>query len=190
MKIIGYSTAATLVASAAFSQQFYVGGAISSTELELYDIGDTDTFSKDFSDISVFAGGRYYPLPSSLSGFFIGGEVQFSRTRNFPTFEASLSDDIFSGDFTTRQAELHLGYTFDRFSIFGFVGRAKNEITTIAPLESEIGVYDIHGFGVEFDISDRFTARLEHELSSFIVDACENYDADIGRTSIGLVYKF
>lgn len=171
----------TAFAFPAIAQDFYAGATLSYGEIEL------DLFidqSNNTRALDVFGGARF----DIGSNVYVGVELQGTFSDGY------IVEYNNNGSSTqTFQGEVHLGYTMDWGSIYGFAGVGNTDFSGLGnsgvTMDSSIS---LGGVGAEVPVTESLAFRVEVELSNMTVtdNCCGVYDVTTKELSVGAVYNF
>ena len=187
------ATAVALILTAApiYADEFYVGGSISSSTLDSSIRNGRSIDKVNTNAAALFAGYRKSFNSEGATGFYAGLELQLNKSNGFykvPDDDGDREYENFGDTETNLQGELHLGYKFNKFRIYGFIGAGNIDIGGDWVRDSNIS--NIKGIGVEYNVNKKLAVRAEAALSEIQIDACSDYDVDKKDISVGLLYKF
>lgn len=188
-----------LTSTPTYAQQFYAGGSILQTSLDSYSQscnwnGSACDYSwVDYNDASdtgfaVFAGVRYNFTQDTPGGFYAGLEAQLTRTKGIDDAVGGYGD--LENNMNYAQLEIHAGYEFQKFRVYGFMGKTNFSTKPTASWISPDDLSTVKGVGVEFDVTEKLAVRAELELSDIQIDYCTAVKVEKQDLSLGLVYKF
>ncbi|WP_370227654.1 outer membrane beta-barrel protein [Cognatishimia sp.] len=170
----------TAFALPASAQDVYLGGALSSGEIELSFFNQSNTIRS----VDVFGGARF-DMGTSM---FFGVEAQ-----------ATFSDGYIAGGGgpagknNTFQGEVHMGYAADWGRVYGFVGFGKTNLSGLNNPDVTTGSdVTLYGLGTDISLSDSLALRIEVEMSDMSVtdNCCGAFNVSTKEVSVGAVYSF
>lgn len=166
--------------AAAAADNIYVGGNFSRQTIESGGI--------DFNVVSVLAGYKFSDY-WSLEARAGTGVSDDSRFYTYEGLKYQYQEEI------DWQASLNVKGTYpltSDLSVFGILGYSETEMGTSSRVDDSVrysGSYNItglnYGAGLQYKISDKFSASLEYQVMPELYD-----DQDWGSLALGVQYHF
>lgn len=166
---------------------FYVGERLGWSRSADLCISRSDC-EKDTVGYSLFAGYQFnnnFSLEAGISNY---GSPDFERQINSSSSYTSNSDiwgAELAGKFTVFEFD-------DRFDIYAKVGAAYQFMSPNS-IDNNV-LYDRWGMltaiGIQYDISNQWSFRMEYQYTDFIGNQDQFDDASMQFTSVGLIYRF